>query len=75
MPAKIRRIRYARFTISTKLSYEFTTYKVLDKDEAVLRTDPKPFAVVVLTALMVTIGTISNSVNNENETNMIYSIT
>lgn len=50
MPAKIRRIRYARFTISTKLSYEFTTYKVLDQDEAVLRTDPNPFAVVVLTA-------------------------
>src|SRR5690606_26721344 len=30
----------------------FTSYKILDQDEVVLRADSNPFAVVVLTALM-----------------------
>src|SRR5690606_26492645 len=43
---------YEEGLLGTKLSYEFTIYKILDQNEAVLRTDPNPFAVVVLTALM-----------------------
>ncbi|MFC3196493.1 hypothetical protein ACFOET_02580 [Parapedobacter deserti] len=43
---------YEEGLLGTRLSYEFTTYKVLDQDEAALRSDANPFAVVVLTALM-----------------------
>ena len=43
---------YEEGLLGTKLTYEFTSYKILDQDEAALRADPNPFAVVVLTALM-----------------------
>jgi len=43
---------YEEGLLGTKLSYEFTSYKILDQHEAVLRADSNPFAVVVLTALM-----------------------
>src|SRR5690606_13418641 len=43
---------YEEGLLGTKLTYEFTSYKVLDQDEAALRADPSPFAVVVLTTLM-----------------------
>jgi len=42
---------YEEGLLGTRLSYEFTSYKILDEDEAALRADPNPFAVVVLTAL------------------------
>ncbi len=45
---------YEEGLLGTKLSYEFTSYKILDQDEAMLRAEPNPFAVVVLTALMAT---------------------
>lgn len=43
---------YEEGLLGTKLTYEFTGYKILDQDEAALRVDPNPFAVIVLTALM-----------------------
>lgn len=43
---------YEEGLLGTRLTYEFTSYKILDQDEAALRADPNPFAVVVLTALM-----------------------
>ncbi|TJZ51840.1 hypothetical protein FAZ15_20040 [Sphingobacterium olei] len=38
--------------MGTSLTYRFNSYKILDQDEAVLRADSNPFAVVVLTALL-----------------------
>ncbi len=38
--------------LGTRLTYEFNSYKILDQDEAALRANTNPFAVVVLTALM-----------------------
>lgn len=43
---------YKEEYLGTRLSYEFNTYKVLNQDEAKLRADPNPFAIVVLTVLM-----------------------
>lgn len=43
---------YQEEYLGTKLSYEFNTYKVLGQDEATLRANPNPFAVVALTVLM-----------------------
>ncbi|WP_353125307.1 hypothetical protein [Parapedobacter pyrenivorans] len=43
---------YEEGLLGTRLTYEFTSYKILDQDEAALRTDPNPFAVVILTALL-----------------------
>ncbi|WP_257669583.1 hypothetical protein [Parapedobacter tibetensis] len=43
---------YEEGLLGTKLTYEFTSYKILDQDEAALRADRNPFSVVVLTALM-----------------------
>jgi len=43
---------YEESLLGTKLTYEFTSYKIRDQNEAALRTDPNLFAVVVLTALM-----------------------
>jgi len=42
---------YVQEFMGTRLRYSFNSYKVLDQDEAALRADPNPFAVVVLTAL------------------------
>jgi predicted transposase/invertase (TIGR01784 family) len=42
---------YQEEFLGTKLSYEFNTYKLLEQNEARLRENPNPFAVVVLTAL------------------------
>ncbi|GGH12128.1 hypothetical protein FAZ19_09510 [Sphingobacterium alkalisoli] len=38
--------------MGTSLTYRFNSYKILDQDEAVLRANDNPFAVVVLTALL-----------------------
>lgn len=38
--------------MGTSLRYKFNSYKILDQDEAALRANPNPFAVVVLTALL-----------------------
>ncbi|WEK18353.1 MAG: hypothetical protein P0Y49_16305 [Candidatus Pedobacter colombiensis] len=43
---------YKEEYLGTKLSYEFNTYKLLHQDEAKLRADPNPFAIVALTVLM-----------------------
>lgn len=43
---------YKEEYLGTRLSYEFNTYKLFDEDEAKLRADPNPFAVVALTVLM-----------------------
>jgi predicted transposase/invertase (TIGR01784 family) len=43
---------YKEEYLGTKLSYEFNTYKIFDQDEAELRANPNPFAVVALTVLM-----------------------
>ena len=43
---------YEEGLLGTKLTYEFTSYKILDQDEAALRADSNPFAIVVLAALM-----------------------
>ena len=43
---------YVEEYLGTKLTYEFNVYKIMDQDEAELRANPNPFAVVVLVALM-----------------------
>lgn len=43
---------YKEEYLGTKLSYEFNTYKIFDQEEAELRANPNPFAVVALTVLM-----------------------
>lgn len=43
---------YEEGLLGTRLTYEFTSYKIVDQDETALRADMNPFAVVVLTALM-----------------------
>ena len=43
---------YEQEFLGTRLRYEFNSYKILGQDEAALRGNPNPFAVVVLTALM-----------------------
>lgn len=43
---------YKEEYLGTKLSYEFNTYKLLGQDEAKLRANPNPFAVVALTVLL-----------------------
>ncbi|TJZ51819.1 hypothetical protein FAZ15_19930 [Sphingobacterium olei] len=43
---------YVQEFMGTSLTYRFNSYKILDQDEAVLRTNDNPFAVVVLTALL-----------------------
>ena len=46
-----RPTEYTEEFMGTRLSYSFNSYKILDQDEAELRADPNPFAVIVLTAL------------------------
>lgn len=48
---KFRPKPYVEEYLGTKLSYQYNVYKILDQDEAVLRADPNPFAVVMLVAL------------------------
>ncbi|WP_140937981.1 hypothetical protein [Sphingobacterium lumbrici] len=43
---------YIQEFMGTSLTYRFNSYKILDQDEAVLRANDNPFAVVVLTALL-----------------------
>lgn len=43
---------YIEEYLGTKLSYEFNTYKILDQEEAALRANPNPFAVVALVVLL-----------------------
>ncbi len=43
---------YEQEFLGTRFRYEFNSYKILGQDEAALRDNPNPFAVVVLTALM-----------------------
>ncbi len=43
---------YKEEYLGTKLSYEFNSYKLLNQEEATLRANPNPFAVVALTVLM-----------------------
>ena len=43
---------YVEEYLGTKLTYEFNVYKIIDQDEAELRANPNPFAVVVLVALL-----------------------
>lgn len=43
---------YQEEYLGTKLSYEFNNYKLLDQDEAELRANPNPFALVALVALL-----------------------
>ena len=43
---------YLQEFMGTRLSYKFNSYKILDQDETLLRADPNPFSVVVLTALL-----------------------
>lgn len=43
---------YVQDFMGTKLHYEFNSYKILVQDESALRSNPNPFAVVVLTALL-----------------------
>src|SRR5699024_738850 len=46
-----RPTEYTEEFMGTRLTYSFNSYKILDQDEAELRADPNPFAVIVLTAL------------------------
>jgi len=43
---------YKEDYLGTKLSYEFNSYKLLDQDEASLRANKNPFAVVALVVLL-----------------------
>lgn len=43
---------YVEEFLDTRLRYEFAAYKIIDQDEAMLRTNPNPFAVCVLTCLL-----------------------
>ncbi|MBL1408063.1 RpnC/YadD family protein [Sphingobacterium faecale] len=43
---------YIREFMSTKIQYDFNSYKILDQDEFELRANSNPFSVVVLTALL-----------------------
>lgn len=43
---------YVEEFLDTQLVYRFGTYKIIEQDEAVLRANPNPFAVCVLTSLL-----------------------
>ncbi|WP_134089453.1 hypothetical protein [Olivibacter sp. XZL3] len=43
---------YIQEFMGTSLRYSFNSYKILDQDESMLRSNTNPFAVVVLTALL-----------------------
>lgn len=43
---------YVQEFMGTKLIYTFNSYKIINQNEELLRADPNPFAVVVLTSLM-----------------------
>ncbi|MDR6786121.1 putative transposase/invertase (TIGR01784 family) [Pedobacter africanus] len=42
---------YTEEYLGTKLTYQYNTYKLLDQNEAELKANPNPFAVVILVAL------------------------
>lgn len=43
---------YKQECLGTSLTYKFNIYKIIDQDETSLRTNPNPFAIVVLTTLL-----------------------
>lgn len=48
---KFRPKPYIEEYLGTRITYEYNVYKILDQDEAALRANPNPFAVVILVAL------------------------
>ena len=42
---------YVEEYLGTRLTYEYNVYKIMDQDEAELKANPNPFAVVILVAL------------------------
>ena len=43
---------YTQKFMGTSLRYDFNSYKILDQEESVLRSNGNPFSVIVLTALL-----------------------
>ncbi|PUV22916.1 hypothetical protein [Sphingobacterium athyrii] len=50
--ASYRPVVYSREFMGTTLRYDFNSYKILDQEESVLRSNENPFSVIVLTALL-----------------------
>ncbi|MNL18578.1 hypothetical protein D3C87_1397280 [compost metagenome] len=48
--------------LGTRLTYKYNTYKILDQDEAELKANPNPFALVILVAL--------SAIRNKNATDL-----
>ena len=43
---------YVEEYLGTRISYEFNVYKIMDQNEAELRANPNPFAIVILVTLL-----------------------
>lgn len=53
---------YSQEFMGTSLRYDFNSYKILDQEEDVLRSDKNPFSVIVLTALL---AIVNKKINDE----------
>lgn len=53
---------YSQEFMGTSLRYDFNCYKILDQEEALLRSNKNPFSVIVLTALL---AIVNKKINDE----------